>query len=110
MIDDLTEVVIEQQAGGKIDVSSTKNLFNDLNTVGYVGEGYHTARLAWPKLHSQFVVGGVPGTGNHKKSICYPTLGRTPDNLLVLQPVDLLILDSVTIKDYLPTVRNPKGT
>ena len=86
----------------------TKNLADELKTIGFIGKGYHTARLAWPKLECQFVIGGVIGPGNNKVQF-FPTLNRAPEDLLVRNPVDLLVADSVDKQDYLPTYRNKKG-
>jgi hypothetical protein len=88
-----------------------EDLPKPLNTVGYMGKGFHTARLAWPKLETQFCVGGSYGaTGKHEKAVRYATLERAPDSLLSDHPVDLLVVDSVGATDYAPADRNKKGT
>ena len=102
-------VIIEQRDGGFIRDISTKNLADEFRTIGFIGKGYHTARLAWPKLECQFVIGGVFELRVNKEILHYPTLNRAPEDLLIKSPVDLLVVDSVNKQDYLPTYRKKKG-
>ena len=110
VINDLHDVIIEQREGGYIKDISSKDLADSLKTVGFIGKGYHTGRLVWPKLHNRFVVGGVCGSSAKKEVRVYSTLNRTPEDLLSQTPVDLLVVDSVDKKDYNPSQRNKRGT
>ena len=80
VINDLHDVIIEQRDGGNIKDIFTKDLADNLKTVGFIGKGYHTGRLIWPKLCNQFVVGGVCGSSVRKEVRVYSTLNRTPED------------------------------
>jgi hypothetical protein len=81
----------------------------ELNKIGTIGRGFHTARLAWSCLIWAFQIGGVCTKGAKDGRPFYASLGRTPKKVFDLHPVDLLIVDSVTRKDYEPSQSNPKG-
>jgi hypothetical protein len=101
---------IEQRKGdGTNNEMGRKNDGGILNSVGYLGRGFLTARLAWARLQTSFYVGGVGSKDNTKEVKNYATIERSPENLLVEKPVDLLVVDSVTTGDYKPTGLNKKG-
>jgi len=80
-----------------------------LTHVGFMGRGYHTGRLAWPKLKTKFLIGGVLGINGADGVQTHPSIERAPNNLLLNHAVDLLVVDSVQMADYKATQINPKG-
>jgi hypothetical protein len=109
-VDTLHGAVVEQR-DKDTEHSEGEGMNNGGNplSVGYMGKGFHTARLAWAKLESIFMVGGVLGKEEEKTGTTYATIERSPDNLLCKKPVDLLVVDSVSKSDYETTSRNKKG-
>jgi hypothetical protein len=109
-IDSLHRAVVEQRNNDNLNSekegSSKKTL---LQSVGYMGRGFHTARLAWARLKPIFTVGGVLNKDDTKSGTTYATIERSPDTLLCDKPVDLLVVDSVATTDYQATHQNKKG-
>ena len=81
-IDILQGAVVEQRSTNNWNSEtegSTRGA--NLSSVGYMGRGFHTARLAWAKLEPVFTVGGVVNKEAITSGTIYTTIERSPDTL-----------------------------
>jgi hypothetical protein len=103
--------VIEQRSeGSNTNDDEGKEHGGNFNTVGFIGRGYHTSQLTWAKSQPKFFIGGNAKETSNKQIATYASIERSPKNLLVVHPVELLVVDSVHTGDYRTTKVNKKGS